>query len=195
MVNAKAKPTTKRSPRGRKPVRGADRILLSLREYSAHRRNLGLPGSVFAIQAALKSGKISRTCADHERCPPACKQAKINPHVADLEWDAWTDPTHSASDVQPATIVEAQLQRLTWQARLDRQKFDERAGFLVHTDEVRSVAFRVNRNVRDGLLMIPRRVAGRIVTLTDRKKVEAVIDKEIRDVLKAFDRDALAKRG
>ena len=178
-----------------KPARHDAQILLSLREYSAHRKNLGLPGSVFTIQAAIKAGKIYRTCGDHERCPPTCKQAKINPHIADMDWDAWTDPTHSALHTQPATIVEAQLERLTWQARLIRQKFEEREGVLVHTDEVRAVAFRVCRNVRDGLLMIPRRVAGRIVTLTDRKKVEAIIDKEIRDVLKAFDRDTLAKRG
>ena len=195
MPKAKSKPPPKRKPRGSTPALHEAQILLSLREYSAHRKNLGLPGSVFAIQAAIKAGKISRTCGNHERCPPTCKQAKVNPHIADLEWDAWTDPIHSASHAQPANIVGAQLERLTWQARLDRQKFEEREGVLVHTDEVRGVAFRVNRNVRDGLLMIPRRVAGRIVTLTDRKKVEAIIDKEIRDVLKAFDRDALAKRG
>lgn len=148
---------------------------LSIRGYADHRRGLGLPGgSAWAVQKALKDGRITRT-----------KSGKIDPKVADAEWAASTDqgkqdaatagsvPTYAAS----RALREAVLAR---RARLD---YEEKAGNLVRVVEVRSEYFRIARAARDKILAVPGRLAAEMVACTDVKIAESRMDEALREAL------------
>lgn len=65
------------------------RHLVSLREYARSRETRKLPGgSLRAVQKAIASGRIS-TVADGKG------RAKIDPEVADIQWNSNTDPDQS----------------------------------------------------------------------------------------------------
>jgi hypothetical protein len=52
-------------------------------------------------------------------------------------------------------------------------------GHLVHVDDVRALAFRIGRQIRDGMLNIPDRLAAIIAAEPDGDKIRALLTAEI----------------
>jgi hypothetical protein len=166
---------------------GPDR--LSLRQYSARRKALGLSYSLSVIQGAIKAGRIHRTCPEHPRCPPDCGKGKIDPSTADTEWAAYTDTSRRPDRPTTGTLSDAKTEKELWQARLAKQRFEIQAGVLVRADEVQRALFRRARVARDALLVLPRRLAGQFSIETDPKVIEHAMEAEIREALQGLDKE------
>jgi hypothetical protein len=139
---------------------------LSQRAYAAHR---GV--SHTAVQKAIASGRIS-TLAD----------GRIDPAVADREWDANTlYPVGGASQYGQARTVHE-----TYRARLAKLDYEERIGHLVAAAEVRDAAFNTYRRFRDAMLNIPNRIAPVLAAENDAAVVHEVLAAAIREALGEF---------
>lgn len=192
-------PTKPVRPRRKKPEpEPASRRLMSIRQYCAHRKQLGLPGhSIYAIQVAIKDGRIARTCPEHKRCPPTCGKGKINPDAADIEWAAMTDPdrvTQRGKSAGGRSMAEERAEYVYWQTRRAEIQYREAAGELVRKDQVFALFFRAARETRDAILMVPRRLSARLAAMEDRAEVEICLTEELRKAVAAITDDAIRKR-
>jgi hypothetical protein len=157
-------------------------MALSIRAYAEHR---GV--SHVAVMKAIKTGRIT-TLPD----------GRIDPVVADAQWDANTLPAQQpAKHEQPASdstqragappYAVSRAMREAVNARLAKLEFDERIGKLVNADEVRVAVFTIARQVRDRLQQIPRTLAPEIVATVvadpDPRAVETLLDDAIRSAL------------
>ncbi len=166
-----------------------DRNLLSVRGYSAWRRNRGLPSALATIMEAIQSGRISRTCPAHLRCPVGCRKGKLDPEHADAEWMAATDPCRQRTHQQPEALAQAREMAAYWRGRNERIKYEQAVSTLVEGARVKAAIYRTVRAVCEAILMVPRRVAPRLeLPPLERKRVEAEMSKELRETLKRLDR-------
>jgi phage terminase Nu1 subunit (DNA packaging protein) len=76
-----------------------------------------------------------------------------------------------------------------FKALLSELEYRKQVGELVKRSAVEAGWFRTGRQVRDGLLNIPPRIAGIVAAETDQRKVHEIIDAEIRRVLKVLSAD------
>jgi hypothetical protein len=165
--------------------------LLSIRAYAEHRRGLRLSGCVSsAVQLALRSGRIHRTCPDHPVCPATCHKGGFDPHAADLDWQAWTDSDHQRAESRFRQVMDYRSRNDKARCELNEIKLLQVTGELVPKSEVYAEEFRRFRKVRDAFLPIPRRIAGRLAAETDRDQVERLLTEAIRA---ALDKVAQAK--
>ena len=185
---------------------------LSVREYVAHRAELGLVGAnKSAVQKALKSGRISYIGGDSRK--------GIDPETADAAWEANTSPArrhtqaHDAAreslegrvenglpTVRDANVPDYQVSRARrehYQAELSRLELGEKLGQLVQTEAVAQQVQAMTGNVRQVLLTFPARVAPLLVAagadledLTQRAQaVELELGVHIRDLLERWQAD------
>jgi hypothetical protein len=144
-------------------------MLLSRREYAAHR---GV--TVAAVQKAVETGRIS------------LKDGKIDPEKADKEWAENTNPAYNTphtSDSSSNPYQKSKIMKTTYDAMLKKLEYEERAGKLIPRAQVESDAFAAARTARDHLLMIPKRVAPRIIGQNSISEIEYILAKEITDSL------------
>lgn len=168
---------------------------LSIRAYAEHRRARGLVGtSPWSVQKALKAGRITRN-----------RDGKIDPAVADEQWDQNTSPTmrrepqprrpqaparaaEGSKGIPVPPLAQSRAIREAYQARLARLDYEERTGTLVPRDKVRSSAFRRARALRDRLLSLPDRLASELASIDDPRALREVLDTELRQVLEELSR-------
>lgn len=144
-------------------------MLLSRREYAAHR---GV--AVSAVQKAIETGRITLT------------DGKIDPEKADKEWAENTNPVYNSprtDDSSSNPYQKSKIMKTTYDAMLKKLEYEERAGKLVSRAQVESDIFAASRATRDHLLMIPKRVAPRIIGLNSIFEIEYILTKEITDSL------------
>ena len=144
-------------------------MLLSRREYAAHR---GV--TVAAVQKAVETGRI--TLID----------GKIDPEKADNEWAENTNPAYNtprADDGFSTPYQKSRMMKTTYDAMLKKLEYEERAGKLVSRAQVESDIFAASRATRDHLLMIPKRVAPRIIGLKTISDIEYILSQEITNSL------------
>ena len=126
---------------------------ISIRAYAARK---GISDT--AVRKAIKSGRITLT-----------KNGKINPALADRQWEANTDPaqvyaikedssarTASSETTSSAnsggigvSYQQSRAIREAYEARLKKLEFDERTGKLISTETVQREAFNAARKTRD----------------------------------------------
>lgn len=131
---------------------------LSQRAYAKHR---GV--SVSAVQEAIDSGRIS-TLPD----------GRIDPDVADEEWAKNTRHTkgpgarrgglHEATEdgFDISQYTKARAVREHYQARIAKIQYEQLAGSVVSTDEVKIAQFQIDRQRRDAMLNIADRVCASV---------------------------------
>jgi len=153
-----------------------------------------------AVQRAVNSGRISMV------------QGKIDPLVADREWNENTDqskprnritgsPKHVRIPGQPSEpmafvgpdegpggngtatgYAKARAARELYQAQLAKLELDRQRGTLVRADEVRVGAFTMARKARDQLMALPERVAALLAATSDAAEVQRILEEEIERV-------------
>ena len=69
--------------------------------------------------------------------------------------------------------------KTTYDAMLKKLEYEKRAGKLIPRAQVESDAFAAARTARDHLLMIPKRVAPRIIGLKNISDIEYILSQEI----------------
>lgn len=140
-------------------------MLLSRREYAAHR---GV--AVSAVQKAVETGRIT------------LMDGKIDPEKADKEWAENTNPIYNSprtDDSSSNPYQKSKIMKTTYDAMLKKLEYEERAGKLIPRAQVESDAFAAARTARDHLLMIPKRVAPRIIGLKNISDIEYILSQEI----------------
>ena len=140
-------------------------MLLSRREYAVHR---GV--TVAAVQKAVETGRISLI------------DGKIDPEKADKEWAENTNPIYNSprtDDSSSNPYQKSKIMKTTYDAMLKKLEYEERAGKLIPRAQVESDAFAAARTARDHLLMIPKRVAPRIIGLKNISDIEYILSQEI----------------
>lgn len=140
-------------------------MLLSRREYAAHR---GV--ALSAVQKAIEAGRITLT------------DGKIDPEKADKEWAENTNPAYNtprADDNFSTPYQKSRMMKTTYDAMLKKLEYEEKAGKLVSRAQVESDIFAASRASRDHLLMIPKRVAPRIIGLKNISDIEYILSQEI----------------
>lgn len=144
-------------------------MLLSRREYAVHR---GV--TVAAVQKAVETGRISLI------------DGKIDPEKADKEWAENTNPAYNTprtNDSSSNSYQKSKAMKTTYDAMLKKLEYEERAGKLISRAQVEADVFAASRAIRDHLLMIPKRVAPRIIGLNSISEIEYILTKEITDSL------------
>ena len=137
---------------------------------------------------AIKTGRLVNSLSKDER-----GRLRINPTLADAEWAANTQggrgpgPQPYASGAElPADAADYNVSRAkkeSYLAELARLEFEEKDGTLVPAEDVRKEAFAIARQVRDGLLNIPDRVAAELAAMTDQFEIHKRLTDEIRRAL------------
>jgi hypothetical protein len=128
--------------------------IVSLRSYARHR---GV--ALAAVQKAIASGRI---CTRPD--------GLIDQEIADRQWEDTTRcvPSTNGQGVRitnngpgsgGAEYARARAEREHYSALLAKLEYEERAGKLIDTDDVKAQAFRTYREFRDRLLNIPDRVS------------------------------------
>lgn len=147
--------------------------------------------TVEAVSKAIKAGRLKDAVIRGMGRYP-----KLDADIAEREWAQNTRPrTHDIDDRpaptdavgDPAAIgasyAESRAKREAYEAELARLKVQKELEQLVDADEVKRAAFRVARQVRDGLLNIPDRIAAELAAETDAFAVHRMLTDEIRKVL------------
>ena len=148
---------------------------LSIRGYAAHRKKRGLPGATAgAVHKAIQDGVISRNA-----------NGKIDPDKSDKDWARNQSGTMEPGETtKPQSYAQARAERERYNAKLARLKYEREKGTLVDAAEVKKAAFESARIVRDRLLMIPDRISAEIAAMSDARKIETLLENEIRSALK-----------
>lgn len=153
---------------------------ISIRAYAARK---GVSDT--AVRKAIKSGRVTLT-----------KNGKINPTIADKQWEANTDPaqvyaikednapaqeTTSSGSISGIGVSYQQSRaiREAYEARLKKLEFDERTGKLISTETVQREAFNAARKTRDMVLNIPDKVIPLLVGKTDIHEMKEILRKEL----------------
>ena len=166
--------------------------LLSLRGYAALRKSRGLPGgSLAAVQKAIASKRITPIAG------------KIDPEVADIQWQRKTDPTQQqrgnggpapaggqglagASFEQPPMnspgFLDARVRTEKVRAQLLELELAEKSGALINVDQVRQATFEKARIARDAIMAIPGRLSSQLAAETDAARVHDLLTVELRRV-------------
>jgi hypothetical protein len=169
--------------------------LMSMRQYAKH-RGVSAP----AVSAAVKKGRIP------------CKwdaggKAIIDSEVADRAWVRNTDftkaphleaqaqapvppqpdpPADTAAEEKESKrpgVADAAAVLKTYQARLAKLDFEEKAGKLVSAEEVKMDAFKTARSVRDAMMAIPAKISAELAGETNPFTIHRALEKEIRIAL------------
>lgn len=167
---------------------------MSLRGYAALRKTRGLPGgSLAAVQKAIATKRITPI------------EGKIDPEVADIQWERKTDPLQqhrgngghtSAAPVHPGSsgagpdeprinspgFADARTRTERVRGELLEVELAEKRGILVNADEVKQAMFQKARISRDAIMAIPARLSSQLAAETDPAKVHDLLTVELRKV-------------
>ena len=174
---------------------------MGIREYAAHR---GV--SHVAVLKALKSGRIQKNAdgkidsveadAAWERNTNPAQQRKPaqlaaqdpvtpNPQVPPIRRPA-QQPADSGVGPSITGIPNYQMSRAvreTYNAKLVRLDYEERASKLLNAEEVAREAVEVARRVRTRMFGIPGQMAEALASETDSRAIERFLTKELRTAL------------
>lgn len=161
---------------------------------SAYARWIGVTPQ--RVNALLKSGQIHQTA-----------DGKIIPHEADImraatgeiqvrSFEPGTSVGRKTSEqVNPdgRTVAELSEELLLHKAEHEKQKArlatlkaDEEEGDLIRVEVVERIFFDITRTVRDGIQVLPDKLASVVLALDDYHAVRSAIAKEIDHVLKSL---------
>lgn len=147
---------------------------LSIRAYARHR---GISDG--AVRKAIKQGRITKT-----------KSGKIDPQIADKQWQINTNPAqikevkqqefnNSNSSISGPSYQQSRAVKEAYNAKLTRLQFEKESKKLILADEVKISAFNCARMTRDRILNIPDRVIPLLVGKTDIHQMKEILRKEL----------------
>lgn len=150
---------------------------ITLREFS-RRHNI----SVEAVSQAIKDQRLVGSVVRNHKGVP-----RLNEELALQEWAGNTIPAKNrlgnSIEVDGASYAESRAKREAYNAELARLELEEKQGTLVDAEQVKKDAYATARQVRDGMLNIPDRVAAELAALTDQFEVHRRLTEEIRKAL------------
>ena len=133
-------------------------------------------------------------------------KGKIDPAIADQEWEANTDQSRNPSRAAKAAEGDAEATsssvgglppyaqsraiREAYEARLSKLDFEVKSGKLISADEVRVVAFNAARMARDKMLGLPDRVSSILAGINDGNEINRLLSAEIRLMCEELSKDA-----
>jgi hypothetical protein len=152
---------------------------LSLRAY-AKRRGI----TEAAVRKAIKQGRITKN-----------PNGKINPQIADNEWNNNTDPaqirknlSEERHDYNPNSQLnsvggpsyqQSRAIKEAYGAKLLRLQFEKESKKLISIDDVKVSAFNAARMTRDRILNIPDRVIPQLVGKTNIFEMKEILKAEL----------------
>ena len=152
---------------------------LSIRAYAKHR---GVTES--AVRKAINQGRISKG-----------KNGKINPKIADNEWDKNTDPAQIKrttpaekpdysqnsvpNNLSGPSYQQSRAIKEAYGAKLLRLQFEKESKKLISVDDVKVAAFNAARMTRDRILNIPDRVIPQLVGKTNIFEMKEILKAEL----------------
>lgn len=119
--------------------------------------------------------------ADRKR--QAARHADRMPFAKPIYADSKTAPPLADGDQEKFIIAEHQAKREYYKAELTKLEYEERIKKLVLAEDVDAEWFRLARVVRDALMNIPSRLAGVLASESDERKVNQLLEKELREAL------------
>lgn len=158
---------------------------LSIRSYAKH-RNI----TEGAVRKAIKTGRISKN-----------KNDKIDPKIADRQWQENSDPAQvketiinaenikedvklsSSSALLSAPVGSSYQQsravKEIYSAKLTKLQFEKESKKLISVNEVKVAAFNMARVTRDRILNIPDRVIPNLVNKSDIHEMKKILKDEL----------------
>ncbi len=156
---------------------------LSLRAYAKHR---GVTEA--AVRKAIKQGRITKN-----------PSGKINPKIADNEWNKNTDPAQikaaiaeekpdysqnsaqypNQNSIAGPSYQQSRAIKEAYSAKLIRLQFEKESKKLISVDDVKVVAFNTARMTRDRILNIPDRVIPQLVGKTNIFEMKEILKAEL----------------
>jgi hypothetical protein len=176
--------------------------LISIREY-ARRRGC----SDTSVHKAIREGKIvNGRVVDKDGKP------KINPAIADVEWQSNHNPAYErktkrgtqvfnadAGDLAPQqtgsdgqavrneqTLAAAKRAQAVYKAKLSELEFKKKAGQLVNKDEVYKALFAAGQELRQSIMAIPDRTIDNILAARSRNEAHNLLTNALADALEAL---------
>ncbi|MBF0190228.1 MAG: hypothetical protein HQL99_03640 [Magnetococcales bacterium] len=162
---------------------------ISIRAYAKLRGQ-----SHTAVNKAIKTGRV-----------PVESDGTIDPVKADAAWAANTDPalqrgptkkptttaqppqsSRADTEQQDSRVPSFALSRSikeAYEAKLIRIEYEQKIGNLLERGAVTKDAFEMARRTRDRVEQIPGHVSATLVAMTDRRAIEILLAKELRDAL------------
>lgn len=130
------------------------------------------------------------------------KQGKISKEGSLIDFDKASkaiqmiaDPARSSSidskseldvDMDGSSFAEAKTMKEIYGAKLAKLKYEEEAGMLILKSDVKNKAHEVGKNIKDVLLSLPARVMDELSLESDPRKVNSILEKEVRDSLSSL---------
>lgn len=147
---------------------------VSYREFA---RRVGVHPTT--IQDAVDKGTLTTTLVG------GTKKLEANASMA-----VWNERRKSLEDVNPVTKArnESKAASETYKARILKLDYEKKKGELISIDEVKKQAFDVGRILRNAFLNIPPKISAELAVETNPRKVEAILDDEIRRAIKEMKR-------
>lgn len=162
---------------------------MTLYEYAMYRKAMNLPGGdVKSVKCALSNERISLN-----------EHGLINVDKANIGWKNYTNPEtaimatscvsvgEDVEELEQTEVVRrkrlAEMLKVEHEARLKEIEVEKAEGKLLVAEEVERNIYDAVKTLRDNIINIPSRLASRVAAETDEKKIEQILDKEIRTAL------------
>ena len=172
---------------------------MNLRQYAAHRKELGLRGqSHVAVLKAIQEGRLK----DSARLEKSGKKQAwvIDPELADQEWgdntDGFPKGTGDKFGASPALEEAAagdargvpnrnvsRAIREAYLAKLAGIQYERESGTRVLKEEVQRDAFELARRVREAITNVPDRISHDLAAISDPTEVHLRLSEALRDAL------------
>lgn len=123
-----------------------------------------------------------RTHVGSQGSPARRKDRKPDKPLVSTAQAATQDHPSTPMGAAPS-LQQSRAVREAYMARLAKIEYEKAIGKLIESDTVKVQAFKVARQVRDGLMNIPDRVAAELAHETNPAQIHARLQREIRDVL------------
>lgn len=140
-----------------------------------------------AVLQAIKRGRLPKSARK------VGNAWHVDPELGPVEYRANVDMTRRPPRKDHGRVIdgesdypdfnESRAKRVYFEAQLLEMEVKLREGRLIDRDTIRDKSFKLGRQVRDGMLNIPDRIAADLAAETDAFKVHARLTKEIREAL------------
>ena len=148
------------------------------------------------INKLVRDGKIQKVGKkiDYES---ACESIKMitDPARSKISEDKKEEsvetpmPAKNSGGKRPPTFAEAKTMKEIYSAKLAKLKYEEEAQILIKKSDIYEKAHIVGRNIKQVLLSLPARVMEQLAVETDPRKVNQILEKEVRDSLSSLEEE------
>lgn len=161
---------------------------LTMGAYMKHRIRFGLPGTnTTRLKAYVREGWFRLN--EHGKLDPRTVDQAFVANINELYNPNRNRRQPNAQEFINATIPdlnESRSRREFAKAQMDELKLEQLRGALVSKADIDAALFDISRELRDGIMNIPVRIADVVASMTDASEVETYLEKEFEEVLESF---------